>query len=195
LRRGKVERKTDETSIKADLLLDGSGKCKVKTGRPFFDHLLRSFIFHGRFNLILQGQEIVAVDDHHLVEDVGIVLGKALEKALGNKKGINRFGSAIVPMDETLVMVAVDLSGRSHFDTNLEFKYHKVGDMSSEMVNHFLESMAKAGQFNLHLFAFRGNNDHHKAEATFKALGRSLADAVRILGTRSNTVPSLKGTI
>ncbi len=195
MRRAEVERKTNETVIKTELVLEGSGKCKVKTGRPFFDHLIRSFVFHSRFDLDLVGEEIVIVDDHHLVEDVGLVLGQALEKALGAKKGINRFGSAIVPMDDTLVMVAVDLSGRSHFDTNLEFKYHKVGDMSSEMINHFLESMAKAGHFNLHVFAFRGVNDHHKAEASFKAVGRSLAEAVRIVGSDRNVVPSLKGMI
>jgi len=195
LRKVKVERKTSETNIKAELVLEGSGKCKVKTGRPFFDHLLRSFVFHSRFNLDLIGKENIIVDDHHLVEDVGIVLGQALEKALGAKKGINRFGSAIIPMDETLVMAAVDLSGRSYFGTSIEFKYHKVGDMSAEMVNHFLESMAKAGHFNLHLFAFRGDNDHHKAEATFKALGKSLSDAVRIVNGHRKVVPSLKGKI
>jgi len=194
VRKEKVERSTKETSVKVVLNLDGKGKTKIQTGKPFFDHLLEAFAFHGMFDLEVFAESKTSAGNHHLIEDVGLTLGLALDKALGDKKGINRFGVAIIPMDDSLVMVSLDLSGRVYFDSNLKFEYENVEGIPSQMVNHFLKSLAETGKFNLHVVEFRGVNDHHKAEATFKALGRALKEAVKV-NLNHKKIPSTKGRL
>ena len=195
MRRGKIERSTKETDVKVVLNLDGSGKTKIQTGNDFFNHLLDSFAFHGGFDLEVYAKSKTKPGDHHLIEDVGLTVGMALNKALGEKKGINRFGNAIIPMDDSLVLVSLDLSGRVYFESNLKFEYERVEGLPSQMVNHFLRSMAEGGKFNLHIVDFRGLNDHHKAEATFKALGKALSQAVKIELKHKNKIPSVKGRL
>ncbi len=194
MRQEKVERLTKETTVKIVLNLDGEGKTKIQTGKPFFDHLLESFAFHGMLDLEVFAESKTLAGDHHLIEDVGLTLGLALNKALGDKKGISRFGAAIIPMDDSLIMVSLDLSGRTYFDSNLKFEYENVEGIPSQMVNHFLRSLAEGGKFNLHVVEFRGVNDHHKAEATFKALGKALNQAVKI-ELNYKKVPSTKGRL
>jgi imidazoleglycerol-phosphate dehydratase len=178
-----------------ELNLDGSGNSKIKTGINFLDHLLSSFALHGLFDLNIKAEGNRHVDDHHLVEDIGITLGQALVKALGDKKGITRVGSVIVPMDDALILTSIDLSGRAYVDSDLEFERIKIGDLTSEMINHFLRSFATSGQFNLHIHALRGSNDHHKAEAVFKALGRALSQAVELNPRLKGRIPSEKGVL
>ncbi|RLI05349.1 imidazoleglycerol-phosphate dehydratase HisB [Candidatus Bathyarchaeota archaeon] len=193
MRLAKVKRSTKETVVEVNLNLDGEGKTKLQTGKPFFDHLLDSFAFHGMFDLEVYAESKMASGDHHLIEDVGLVLGQALEKALGEKEGIGRFGNVVIPMDDALILVSVDLSGRIYFESNLKFEYEKIEEVSSQMINHFLKSFAEGGKFNLHVVALRGINDHHKAEATFKALGKALNQAVKIKTERRGKIPSVKG--
>ena len=192
-RRAVVERVTGETKVKVVLDLDDEkGRVKIGLDRKFFKHMLASMAFHGGFTLEIEGEEFEALDDHHLVEDVGLALGEALAKALGDKRGIARFGWAAVPMDEALILASVDLSGRPYFESNLTFKRLHLGDLSTEMINHFFYSFSHAGGFTLHLLALRGVNDHHKAEAAFKAVGLALAQACRKTG---GEIPSLKGVL
>jgi imidazoleglycerol-phosphate dehydratase len=193
-RTASIKRKTAETSVAVYLNLDGRGESTVKTPLKFLNHMLSSFSKHSGFDLKISATGDVDVDDHHLVEDIGIVLGQALQKALGNKKGINRMAYAIVPMDDSRAEVSVDLSGRPYAVIALpfsEFKDRRVGDVSKENIEHFLESIALNGGFNLNVKA-EGKNDHHKVEATFKALARSLKEAVKITG---KGVPSTKGVL
>jgi imidazoleglycerol-phosphate dehydratase len=190
-RKSKIQRKTSETEINLELDLDGTGEYQVETGIQFLNHMLESFTRHSLFNLKLEACGDIEIDDHHTVEDVGIVLGEALSEALGDKKGIRRMSHALVPMDESLAMVAVDLSGRSYSVLDLKFHQDKVGDLSTENVGHFLESLAQTGKINLHA-RVEGENDHHQVEAIFKALARALHDATRVVHER---VPSTKGVI
>ncbi|EKF86973.1 imidazoleglycerol-phosphate dehydratase HisB [Methanobacterium formicicum] len=190
-RKSKIQRKTSETSINVELDLDGTGEYQVETGIQFFNHMLESFTRHSLFDLNVEAQGDVQIDDHHTVEDMGIVLGEALQEALGDKKGIRRMAHALVPMDESLAMVAVDLSGRSYTVLDLNFRQGKVGDLSTENVGHFLESLAQTGKINLHARC-EGENDHHQVEAIFKALARALHDATRVVHDR---MPSTKGVI
>jgi imidazoleglycerol-phosphate dehydratase len=190
-RESNINRKTSETEIDLELDLDGSGQYQVETGIQFLNHMLESFTRHSLFDLKLEAQGDIEIDDHHTVEDVGIVLGEALSEALGDKKGIRRMAHALVPMDESLAMVAVDLSGRSYTVLDLNFHHDKVGDLSTENVGHFLESLAQTGKINLHA-RVEGANDHHQVEAIFKALARALHDATRVVHDR---VPSTKGVI
>lgn len=187
----KLERKTNETDITISLNLDGEGKSQINTGIEFFDHMLESFAKHGLFDLEIDAKGDLNVDDHHTVEDVGIILGEAINEALGNKKGIRRMAHALVPMDESLAMVAIDISGRSYTVLDLSFTKVKVGELSTENVGHFMESMARTGKINLHARC-EGKNDHHKIEALFKALARSLHDATRVT---HGSIPSTKGII
>lgn len=187
----KLERKTSETDITISINLDGEGKSQIATGIEFFDHMLESFARHSLFDLTVKAEGDLEVDDHHTVEDVGLLLGEVINTALGDKKGIKRMAHALVPMDEALAMVAIDLSGRSYTVLNLPFKKDKVGELSSENVGHFLESLARTGRINLHARC-EGENDHHQIEALFKALARSLHDATRIT---HKTIPSTKGVI
>ena len=193
MREAEVKRLTKETNITVKLNLDESGEIKIKTGITFLNHLLTSFAFHGMLNLEVYAETIEKSKDHHLIEDVALTLGQALSKALGEKVGISRFGHAIVPMDEVLVLVSLDLSGRPYFKSNLKFKSENIEDFPSSMVNHFLRSLSYEGKFNLHVMVLRGGDDHHKAEAVFKALGLSLKKAVKIEKNRKGDIPSTKG--
>jgi len=194
MRKAKVKRCTRETEVEVELNLDGNGKSRIETPLKFLNHMLETLAKHSGFDLNVKGRGDVEVDDHHLVEDLGIVLGEALNKALGDKKGINRMGYFIVPMDEAKATVAVDLSGRPFAVINLpfsEFHERKVGDVSKENIEHFLTSFALSGKFNLHV-EVEGKNDHHKVEACFKALAKALALAVKVTGRE---VPSTKGVV
>ncbi len=190
-RKKKLARKTSETDITITFNLDGEGKSQINTGIEFFNHMLESFARHGLFDLELEAEGDLDIDDHHTVEDVGIILGEVLNDTLGDKKGIRRMAHALVPMDEALAMVAIDLSGRSYTVLDLPFKKVKVGGLSTENVGHFLESLAQNGKFNLHARC-EGENDHHQVEALFKALARALHDATRVT---HGSIPSTKGVI
>lgn len=186
-----IKRKTSETDIKVKLNIDGEGNYNISTGVAFLNHMLESFARHGRFDLEIEAVGDIEIDDHHTVEDIGIVIGKAFKEALGNKKGIKRMSHAIVPMDEALATVAIDLSGRSYFVSDVYFKYQKVGDLSTENIVHFFESFANNAELNLNM-SVSGENDHHKAEALFKALAISLKSACKV---EHDQIPSTKGTI
>ena len=194
MRTATVDRKTKETEISLKLNLDGSGNSKIDTPLKFLNHMLENFAKHASFDLEVSASGDVDVDDHHLVEDVGIVMGEAFGKALGDKKGIARMAHRIVPMDDSKADVSVDLSGRPYAVVDLpfsEFEEKKVGDVTKENVVHFLESLALNGKFNLNI-KVEGKNDHHKVESCFKALAKSLQDAVKVTGKE---IPSTKGTI
>ena len=198
MRIGKVSRKTKETAVDLRLNLDGSGEVDVKTectalrkGIEFFDHLLSSFAKHGCFDLKIRARGDL---EHHIAEDTMIALGEALDKALGAKTGIQRMGDAVVPMDDALVLAAVDLSGRAYAEIKAKFAKRKLADLSSDLIEHILQTFASNGRFNLHVQVLRGKNDHHKAEAIFKALGVALARAVG-KAPRRRGVPSTKGVI
>lgn len=185
-------RETGETKISVELELDGTGKFEVETGIKMFDHMLTHLAQHGLFDIKIAAS---GWDQHHLVEDVAISLGKALSEALGDKEGIARMGHALVPMDEALAMVAVDIGGRGYAVIEAPFKRKKIGDLGSDLVRHFLESFAIEAKINLHAKVLSGINDHHKAEAIFKALGRALDSATKIDQRIVGEVPSTKGVI
>jgi len=188
-------RETEETKISLVINFDGSGKNSVSTGLPFFDHLLRSFSKHGRFDLDLQVTGDLEVDDHHTVEDVAIVLGQSIADAQAERRSIRRFGSAIIPMDDALILLAVDLGGRSYMDAQLPFQKKYVGSFVLANISHFLRSLSDAGHLNLHVQLLTGKDDHHIAEATFKALGLGLSKALEVDPRLSGSVPSTKGSI
>lgn len=191
MRLKKMNRKTSETDIELEINIDGAGNYDINSGIQFFDHMLNSFARHGLFDLNLKVDGDLEVDDHHTVEDVGITLGLAYKEALGDKKGIKRVANSLVPMDEALALVVVDLSGRSYAVLDMNFKSSKVGDLSTENVPHFFESFAHSAQINLHARA-EGENDHHQIEALFKALARALKEASRI---EHDLIPSTKGVL
>lgn len=191
MRVGKVRRKTKETQIEVELNLDGSGNANVNTEIKFLNHLLASFAKHGCFDLKLRARGDFK---HHIAEDAMIALGEAIELALGKKVGIERMGDAIVPMDDALVLAAVDLSGRAFPDIEAKFAKRRLDDLNSDMIEHMLQALATNGKFNLHVKVLRGKNDHHKAEAIFKALGVAIAKAVS-KRPRAKGVPSTKGAI
>ncbi|MBE6493508.1 MAG: imidazoleglycerol-phosphate dehydratase HisB [Methanosphaera stadtmanae] len=178
-REATLERKTKETDIKIYLNIDGEGKSNINTGLKFFDHMLTSFSKHGFFDLDIEAIGDIDVDDHHTIEDVGILLGECFKKALHDKTGINRMGYSILPMDEALATVAVDISGRNYLVFNANFTYQKIGDINSQNVKHFFESFANNALININIKA-EGENDHHICEAIFKALARALNDAAKI---------------
>lgn len=194
MRQATIHRQTGETDIRLTLGLDGRGDCAIATGIGFFDHMLTAFALHGLFDLTVEAQGDLHVDAHHTVEDVGIVLGQALAQAVGDRQGVWRMGHAYVPMDEALGFVAVDLSGRPF--TVFQGVWHTalIGQLPTDLIGHFLESVATNGRFNLHARIEYGRNDHHKAEALFKAMGRSLRTAVA-LDPRRSGIPSTKGTL
>jgi imidazoleglycerol-phosphate dehydratase len=193
-RQSKKYRKTSETEISLALGLDGKGGAKVKTGIPFFDHMLNLFAKHGLFDLEVKAKGDLEVDMHHTVEDVGIVLGQALAAALGKKEGIRRYGSAYVPMDETLARVVVDLSGRPYLELRGLNRRGRAGNFPAQLVEEFLRALSVQGGMNLHAEILYGRDVHHQIEAIFKALARALQDAVR-RDSRVRGVPSTKGRI
>ena len=191
---GEVERYTSETSIEISINLDGSGNTHIDTGIGFFDHMLDGFARHGLFDLTVKVDGDLQVDDHHTIEDTGIVLGQAIARAAGNKKGIARYGSRIIPMDETLVLCAVDLCGRPYFSWNAEFQGEKMGGMSTQMVKEFFYAVSYSAMMNLHLKVLTPGNDHHMCEAMFKAFGKAL-DMATAKDPRITDVLSTKGSI
>jgi imidazoleglycerol-phosphate dehydratase len=193
MRRAEVRRATSETGVALTLVLDGTGEADVSTGLPFFDHMLTAFARHGRFDLQVEAAGDLAVDSHHTVEDVGIVLGTALRQALGERRGIRRYGFAAVPMDEALAQCAIDCGGRAYLVYDAAFSGLVVGGMDVTLVRHFLGSVCQQSGCTLHLSAY-GRNDHHVAEAIFKAVGVALRSAVR-LEPGDGTVPSTKGVL
>lgn len=193
-RYAQVHRKTNETEIALSLNLDGNGKQKIATGIGFFDHMLSGFTRHGFFDLDLQVTGDLEVDCHHTIEDTGIVLGNAIREALGDKKGIKRFGSMILPMDETLVLCAIDLSGRPYFAFDAEFTTDRVGDMDTEMVREFFYAISYSAGMNLHMKVLSGTNNHHIIEALFKAFGKAL-DEASSYDPRVTDILSTKGSL
>jgi len=190
----KIERITRETKIKLELNIDGSGKADVKTGIGFLDHMLNLWAFHGLFNLILTCKGDLEIDSHHTTEDIAIALGSAIDEAVGEKKGIVRYGFSYLPMDEALLRVALDLSGRPDFVFSGEFIQESIGSLDSQMIRHFFKSLAMSSRMTLHMSILYGINDHHKCEGLFKALGRALRQAVEI-DTRRTGVASTKGIL
>ena len=193
-RRATITRKTRETDISIASNLDGSGVAEISTGVGFFDHMLHHLARHGMFDLTVKATGDLHIDGHHTVEDVALVLGAALDKALGDKKGICRYGWASVPMEDTLANVALDLSGRPAFIFNAKFPTPKIGDFDVELISEALRSLSNTAKMNLHVNVPYGANSHHVAEAIFKALAKSLKQAVAI-DPRSNEIPSTKGLL
>ncbi len=193
-RTAEVSRKTGETDIVVKINLDGSGKAEIDTGIGFFDHMLDAFTRHGLFDLNVKVTGDLNVDGHHSVEDTGIVIGQAIAQALGDKKGIKRYGSMILPMDETLVMSAIDLCGRPYFVMDAEFSAPMVGDFDTQLVREFFYAVSYGAMMNLHLRVITGVNDHHKIEAMFKAFSKAL-DEASSYDTRINDVLSTKGSL
>lgn len=192
MRVAELTRNTKETKITARLNLDGDGTSTIDTGIGFFNHMLTLFAFHSGFDLDVQAEGDLDVCDHHTVEDIGIMLGDLLTSALGDKKGIARYGNFFLPMDETMAQVTLDISGRPYLVYNCELKRDSIGTFSCEMVSEFLRAFANHAQVTLHVNILYGENDHHKVEAIFKALGRALAQAVKVEGDR---LPSSKGVL
>ena len=190
----KIERITNETKIELELNLDGSGKTEIKTGIGFLDHMLNLWAFHGLFDLEIKCSGDLEIDAHHTTEDIAIVLGSALAKAVGEKKGISRYGHAYVPMDEALIRAALDLSGRFEFVFSGKFTQQTIGQLDTQMISHFFRSLALSSEMTLHMVILYGINDHHKCEGLFKALGRALRVAVE-LDPRRTEVVSTKGTL
>lgn len=195
MRKSDIKRKTAETDISLSLNVDGTGICAVDTGIGFLDHMLTLFARHGRFDLSLTCQGDTQVDDHHSVEDIGLCLGAALSGALGDMKGITRYGDIILPMDEALVLCAVDISGRSYLSYNLEVPNDKVGSMDTELVEEFLMAFVRKANVTLHIKQLSGSNSHHIIEACFKALARAIAKAVKIDDAFRDDIPSTKGVL
>ena len=190
-----LERNTKETAITLSLNLDGSGKSEIATGCGFLDHMLTLFASHGRFDLCVTCKGDIEVDDHHTVEDVGICLGKAFLEALGDKRGICRYGSCILPMDEALILTAVDCSGRSYLGYELPIPTEKVGTFDTELIEEFLLAFVREAKCTLHVRELAGTNSHHIIEGAFKSLARSLRAAVAIDAAFANEIPSTKGAL
>ncbi|MED4083044.1 imidazoleglycerol-phosphate dehydratase HisB [Halalkalibacterium halodurans] len=194
MRKATIERKTGETQISLTFAVDGEGQSNLTTGVPFMTHMLDLFTKHGHFNLTIDAKGDTEVDDHHTTEDLGICLGLALKEALADKKGIRRYGSAFVPMDETLAQVVVDLSNRPHLEFRADMPSEKVGTFDTELVHEFLWKLALEARMNLHVIVHYGQNTHHIIEAIFKALARALDEATTI-DSRVKGVPSTKGML
>lgn len=193
-REGIVERITKETTISCSFSLDGSGKADIKTGIGFFDHMLNGFSRHGLFDMEVTAQGDLYVDDHHTIEDTGIVLGEAIKKALGDKKGIKRYGSMILPMDDALVLCAIDLSGRPYFVYDVKLPSDSIGEMDSSMVKEFFYAISYSTGMNLHIKLIHGENTHHIVEAIFKAFAKALDEATT-MDNRITDVLSTKGSL
>jgi imidazoleglycerol-phosphate dehydratase len=194
-RSGSVHRVTRETDIAASFVVDGSGRASVSTGIGFLDHMLDSLARHGLFDVDVQAKGDLHVDDHHTVEDVGIALGQAIAQAIGEGRGIRRMGHAIVPLDEALALVAVDVSGRGICEVEIPLDGPTVGDLKAQMVSHFFRSLALESRITLHVQVLKGVNDHHRVEACFKALAKALDWATQIDERAAGAVPSTKGVL
>ena len=194
VRKSSVSRKTNETDISMYFAIDGSGKAKISTGIGFFDHMLDSFTRHGLFDMELSVKGDLYVDTHHTIEDTGIVLGQAIKEAIGDKKSIKRYGSVIVPMDEALVLCALDLSGRPYLVFDAEFTTDRVGYFDTEMVKEFFYAISYATGMNLHIKVLSGSNNHHIIEGIFKAFAKALDDAT-ITDSRIKDVMTTKGSL
>lgn len=194
IREASVERRTNETDIKLSFAIDGEGISNLETSVPFLTHMLDLFTKHGQFNLTIDAVGDVEIDDHHTTEDIGICLGQALREALGDKKGIKRYGNAFVPMDEALAQVVVDLSNRPHLEFRADLPSTRVGTFDTELVHEFLWKLALEARMNLHVIVHYGQNTHHIIEAIFKAFGRALDEATMI-DPRVKGVPSTKGML
>lgn len=188
----KIKRKTAETDIALEFKANGSGKCKINSGIGFMDHMLTLFACHGGFDLTLNCKGDTEVDDHHSAEDIGICLGKAFKEALGDKKGIARYGDIILPMDEALILAAVDISGRATLNYDVNIKAKKIGSFDTELIEEFLIAFVNNAGITLHLKQLAGRNSHHIAEAVFKAVARALRKAVKVEG---DAIPSSKGVL
>ena len=194
VRQAELSRTTNETDIKLSLSVDGSGISELTTDVPFLNHMLDLFTKHGQFDLNVQARGDIEIDDHHTVEDIGICLGQALREALGDKKGIKRYASVFVPMDEALAQVVIDISNRPHFEYRAEYPSQQVGSFSTELVHEFLWKFALEARITLHVIVHYGTNTHHMIEAVFKALGRALDEAT-LIDPRVKGVPSTKGVL
>eukprot|EP00008_Paramoeba_atlantica_P006310 CAMPEP_0201492910 /NCGR_PEP_ID=MMETSP0151_2-20130828/35310_1 /ASSEMBLY_ACC=CAM_ASM_000257 /TAXON_ID=200890 /ORGANISM="Paramoeba atlantica, Strain 621/1 / CCAP 1560/9" /LENGTH=202 /DNA_ID=CAMNT_0047879999 /DNA_START=70 /DNA_END=678 /DNA_ORIENTATION=- len=194
-RTGSYERATKETNVSVEFNLDGSGLSSINTGVGFFDHMLCQLATHGRFNITVKCQGDLHIDDHHTIEDVGLALGTAFDQALGSRKGIKRFAHAYAPLDESLSRAVVDISSRPFCVANFKLKREKIGEMSTEMIPHFLQSFAQTSRLTLHVENLYGSNDHHLAESAFKALALALREAVKKEKGEENFVPSSKGLL
>ena len=194
-RTAEIKRKTTETDIELSLCLDGSGIAEIQTGSGFLNHMLTSFARHGRFDLTVRCTGDTWVDYHHTVEDVGICLGEAIAAALGDMRGVTRFGSAVIPIDEALVLAAVDLSGRACLGYALEIPAQKVGDFDTELAEEFFLGLVRTARMTLHLRSLAGKNSHHIIEGAFKAFARALRQAVSIDPAAAGEIPSTKGVL
>ncbi len=194
-RKSVIERKTKETDIKVNLNLDGKGKGDVKTSVPFLDHLLDNFSRHGLFDLKIKAKGDLKIDQHHTVEDIGICLGEAVKKALGEKKGINRAGYFVFPLDESVAVVSLDISGRAYLNFDCKFRRHKIGDLDSDLIEEFFWGFVRHLGATLHIKALCGKNDHHKAEAIFKAFGKAMKTACSKDKRIDKELPSTKGLL
>ncbi len=194
-RNSSLTRTTGETDIRLDLNVDGTGTSSIDTGIPFFDHMLILFAKHGRFDLDVKAKGDIEIDFHHTVEDTGIALGQALNEALGDKRGINRYGSCLLPMDDALVRAALDLSARPYLVWNVELPTAKIGAFDTELVREFFQAFATHGGITLHVDALHGINSHHIAEAAFKAVARALRTAVETDARKADAIPSTKGAL
>jgi imidazoleglycerol-phosphate dehydratase len=191
-RKATKSRKTNETDIRVSLNLDGTGEHRIATGIPFFDHMLAQIARHGHFDLEIDAKGDLEIDGHHTVEDVGWVLGQALREALGDRRGIVRFGYAYVPLDEALTRVVIDLSGRPYLVYKADFKATRVGGLQTELIEEFLKALVQEGRLNLHVENLYGRNQHHIAETIFKATARALHTATRV---EHSQIPSTKGVL
>ena len=195
MRKSEINRNTAETKIELALELDGSGASEINTGCGFLDHMLTLFASHGRFNLTVECKGDVEVDYHHSVEDIGICLGKAFAEAVGNCKGIKRYGNMMLPMDESLVLCALDVSGRAYLAYGLDIKAEKIGDFDTELIEEFFLAFVRNANITLHIKQLDGKNAHHVAEAAFKAFARALRQAVEIDEKTKDEIPSTKGVL
>ena len=195
MRNAEIVRKTAETDIKLTLNLDGKGASVIDTGCGFLDHMLTLFASHGRFDLFVRCAGDMEVDAHHTAEDIGICLGQAFSAVVGDKKGIVRYADKIIPMDEALILVAVDVSGRAHLEYALEIPSYRVGDFDTELCEEFMRAFVREAGITLHVRQFSGSNSHHIIEGAFKALGRALSAAVAIDPAFADEIPSTKGVI
>lgn len=193
-RGAKVSRRTNETDIQLSLGVDGSGRTEIETDVPFLNHMLDLFTKHGQFDLQVKAKGDIEIDDHHTVEDIGICLGQTLREALGDKKGIKRYASVFVPMDEALAQVVIDISNRPHFEYRADYPSQQVGSFSTELVQEFLWKFALEARITLHVIVHYGQNTHHMIEAIFKALGRAIDEAT-LVDPRVTGVPSTKGVL